>query len=152
MAIKDMSQTRLRAWAATFFWSVSGVWFFAAFFSGGGAEEFDTDSGRHLISAAGILFGFVGYWATLWLTRRRGDEVVVDERDLQVSARASQGTLVAVLMIMFLLCTLLWMTHEADGVLAVGWMWFLAYGSMVLGLVINSVAFLILDGSMGGRG
>jgi uncharacterized membrane protein len=152
MSFMEMSQTRRRAWLATLAWTVSGFWFLAAFFSGGGAAEFDTDSGRHLLAAAAILFGFLVYWTGLWLTRQKGDEVVADERDYQVVARASQVTLIIVLMTVFLVCTILWMVHEADGVLEVGWMWFLAYGSMVLGLVTNAILVLILDRSSGTHG
>jgi uncharacterized membrane protein len=146
-----LSQTRRRAWLATVVWALAGVGFFAAFFSGGGVAEFDTDSRRHLLAAGAILFGFVAYWSALWWTRQRGEEVLADERDVQVVARASQATLIIVLMVVFLLCTILWMVHEEDGVLDVGWMWFLAYGSMVLGLVTNAVMVLVLDRSTGGH-
>ena len=142
----DMSQTRFRAWLATVVWTLSGVGFFIAFFSGGGAAEFDTDSGRHLMAAGAIGFGFLAYWGGLWLTRGRGNQIVADERDFQVVARASQATLIVVLIAVFSFSVALWTIHEADGVLAVGWMWFLAYGSMLVGLITNAVTVLILDG------
>lgn len=152
MSFGDMSQTRRRAWLATIVWALSGAGFLAAFFSGGGAAEFDTDSGRHLVAAGAILFGFMAYWSGLWFTRQRGDEVVADERDYQLVAKASQVALIIVLMGVYLLCTVLWMIHEADGVLEIGWMWFLGYGAMVLGLVTNAVMILVLDRSTGGHG
>ncbi len=152
MDYTHISQTRLRAWIAAVVWTLAGIGFFVAFFSGGGASDFDTDSRRHMLAASAIAFGFIAYWSGLWLTRRKGGQVVADERDFQVVARASQVTLIIVLMVMFLLCTLLWLVHEAAGVLDVGWMWFLAYGSMLLGLVTNAVMVLVLDGSSVGRG
>ena len=147
-----MSQTRLRAWLATVVWALSGAGFFLAFFSGGGVSDFDTDSRRHLLAAAAIGFGFVAYWSGLWLTRQKGEGVVADERDFQVVARASQVTLIVVLILMFLGCITLWTVHESDGVLDVGWMWFLAYGSMVVALVTNAVMVLVFDRSSIGRG
>lgn len=146
MSTRDMSQTRLRAWLATVVWTLAGVGFFLAFFSGGGAAEFDTDSGRHLLAAGAIGFGFLAYWGGLWLTRGRGDQILADERDFQVVARASQATLIVVLIVVFSISVALWTIYEADGVLAVGWMWFLAYASMLVGLVTNAVTVLILDG------
>ncbi|MGD2123469.1 MAG: DUF2178 domain-containing protein [Gemmatimonadota bacterium] len=147
-----MSQTRLRAWLATVVWSVAGIGFFLAFFSGGGAADFDTDSRRHMLAAVAIGFGFLAYWTGLWVTRRKGTQVVADERDFQVVARASQITLIIVLVLMFLFCTVLWLVHESAGVLDVGWMWFLAYGCMVVALVTNALMVLVLDRSSIGRG
>jgi len=146
MSTRDMSQTRLRAWLATVVWTLAGVGFFFAFFSGGGAAEFDTDSGRHLLAAGAIGFGFVAYWTGLWLTRGRGNQVVADERDFQVVARASQATLIVVLVAVFSFSVALWTIYEAAGVLEVGWMWFLAYASMLVGLITNAVTVLIFDG------
>ena len=48
MTFGNMSQTRVRAWAMAVIWVLAGAGFFLAFFSGGGADEFDTDSRRHL--------------------------------------------------------------------------------------------------------
>ncbi len=152
MDFQRMTQTRVRAWLATIVWTISAVGFFLAYFSGGGPSEFDTDSRRHLAAAAAIAFGFAAYWSGLWLTRKREGQVVADERDFQVVARASQATLIVVLVIIFLMCTLLWLIHEAEGVVDVGWMWFLAYGCMLLALVTNAVFVLILDRSTNGRG
>jgi len=152
MSFGELSQTRRRAWLATIIWAVAGIWFSIAFFSGGGAAEFDTDSGRHLVAAGAILFGFIVYWSSLWLTRGTSEQVLSDERDFQVVARASQVALVIVLICVFLTCTILWTVHEAAGVLEVGWMWFIAYGSMIVGLVSNAVVVLILDRSTFGHG
>ena len=147
-----MSQTRLRAWSIALIWTLAGVGFFLTFFSGGGVEEFDTDSVRHLAGAAAIGFGFIGQWTTLWLTRRRGGAVVADERDLQVVARASQMTLVIVLIAIYGLTVGLWTIYEKDGVVPVGWMWFVAYAAVILSVVTNSLAVLVFDRRMGGHG
>ena len=147
-----MSQTRFRAWSMALIWSLAGVGFFLAFFSGGGVDEFDTDSGRHLAGAAAIGFGFIGQWTTLWFTRNRGGAVVADERDLQVVARAGQATLIIVLIAIYGLTVGLWAIYEKDGVVAVGWMWFVAYAAVILAVVTHSLAILILDGEGGRRG
>ena len=152
MSVSGMSQTRLRAWLATVIWVVAGTGFLFAFFSGGGVQEFDTDSGRHLMTAGAIGFGFIGYWTALWLTRSRGDQIRTDERDFQVLARASQATLVVVLIAVFSISVGLWTVYESAGVVHVGWMWFIAYGTMFLGLITNSLTVLIMDGRTGLNG
>ena len=150
--LRGMSQTRRRAWSIAIIWTLAGAGFFLAFFSGGGATEFDTDSGRHLAGAVAIGFGFLGWWASLWLTRRKGGVVVADERDLQVVAQAGQATLVIVLMAIYGLTVGLWTFYEGDGVVPVGWMWFVAYAAVILAVVTHSLAVLVLDRRMGGHG
>ena len=152
MSVKDMSQTRIRAWLATVVWIGAGIGFLGAFFSGGGANEFAADSGRHLLAATAIGLGFLAYWGGLWLTRSRDDRVLSDERDLMVTARASQATLVVVLVSVFALSVGLWAVFEARGAVPVGWLWFMAYGTMCLGLITNALAVLILDGRTGWNG
>lgn len=152
MNVQEMSQTRKRAWMALMVWSVSALGFCLAFFAGGGADDFDTDSLRHLYAAAAIALGFVAYWIGLWLTRRRESAVVADERDLLVVARAGQATLVALILGIFLLTVTLWTVHESEGVVAVGWMWFLAYGAVYLTFIVHAAATLIFDGRAGGLG
>ena len=156
MSFQEMSQTRKRAWLATVVWSLSAVGFCLAFFSGGGADEFDTDSLRHLLAALAIALGFVAYWIVLWLTRQRKGRpdavVMADERDLQVMARAGQATLVVLILGIFLLTVTLWTVYESEGVVAVGWMWFLAYGAVYLTLITHAAATLVMDARSAGHG
>ncbi len=152
MNLQDMSQTRRRAWLAAAVWAVAGAGFSLAFFSGGGANEFAADSGRHLATAGAVGFGFMGWWAALWLTRRHGGRVATDERDLHVAARAGQTTLVVVLVAIYAFTVGLWTLFEGAGAVPVGWMWFLAYASVILASLTNALAVLVLDRRLGGRG
>jgi uncharacterized membrane protein len=104
------------------------------------------------MAAAAIGFGFVGWWASLWLTRKRGGAVVADERDLQIVARAGQATLVIVCLVTFAIAIALWTRYEDAGVVPVGWMWGIAYAVVIVAVVTNSLAVLILDGSTTGHG
>jgi len=147
----EMSRTRLRAWLAAGIWTLAGVGFAVTFFAGGGPGTLPEDSPRHLTGAVALAFGFLAYWLVLWMTRQRGGEgPVADERDTQILARANQATLVVVLLGVFGLSIGLWVAYEGEGGVPAGWMWFLAYGSVVLAFVTSAVATLILDGRMGG--
>ena len=152
MNANDMSQTRLRAWMALAIWTLAGLGFCLAFFTGGGARDFDTDSHRHLAAAAALAFGFLGWAGSAWRTRDMGDGVLSDERDAQILARAGQTTLVVVLVGIFLLTIGLWTTFEGAGTVPVGWMWFTAYGSVILASITHSIVVLVLDGRTGGHG
>lgn len=150
---EPMSQTRRRGWLTLGIWALAGAGFAMAFFSGGGPGRFDTDSSRHLAGAAALAFGYSSYVGVLWITRRRkGGPLLVDERDAQVSARAGQVTLVIVLTSIFLFSMGLWVAYESTGVVPVGWMWFLAYGSVILTFLTHCAVTLAFDARAGGHG
>lgn len=147
MDIAEMSQTRLRAWLAAAIWTMAGVGFSLTFFFRGGPRELATDSMGHLAGACFLGFGFVAYWMVLWFTRQRKDRPPAsDERDLQSAAQANQVTLIVVMVGIYAFTIGLWTVYEAEGQVPVGWMWFLAYGSVILATVTSSVTTLILDG------
>lgn len=152
MSFDTMSQTRTRAWMTALIWSLAGIGFAGTFFSGSGPVGFADSSFRHLAGAGALAFGFLGYWSVLWFTRqRKGAPPVMDERDLQIQARANQVTLIGVLLGIFALALGLWILYEGAGQVPVGWMWFLAYGSVIMAFVTSSVVTLILDGRAGGH-
>ena len=152
MNFETMSQTRTRAWMAVLIWGVAGVGLAVAFFSGAGAVGFPGDSIRHLAAAGAIAFGFLGHWISLWATRRReGDPPLSDERDSQTLARANQASLVVVLVGIFTFTIGLWTVYEAAGLVPVGWMWLLAYGSVILASLASAVTILILDRRVDGH-
>jgi len=148
-----MSQARLRSFLTALIWGVAGVGFGLTFFSGSGPDGFSGDRFRHLAGAVALAFGFLGGWTVLWSTRqRKGTPPVYDERDLQIQAQANQAALMGVLMGNFALAIGLWTLYEGAGQVPAGWLWFLAYGSVILAHITCSVAFLILDGRTAGNG
>jgi len=153
MTVAEMSRTRFRAWLTAGIWTVAGAGLLASFFLGGGPTGFAADSGRHVAAAGAVAFGFFGYWLVLWITRRRrGGPPVEDERDLSVTSRANQTALIVVLVWVFAVTIGLWVAYEAAGQVPAGWMWFVAYGSVVVATVTSAVGTLVWDGRLGGRG
>lgn len=153
MAFSDLSQTRVRAWMTLLIWGGAGLGFVLTFFSGGGPAGFPGDSTRHLLGAGFLAFGFLAYWLVLWATRRReGAPPPFDERDFLNVARANQASLVVVLLGVFALSMGLWVVHEEGGSVPAGWMWFMAYGSVILAFLASAVATLVLDRGTGDHG
>ncbi len=151
MGFSEMSQMRRRAWLSAVIWALAAIGFCLTFFAWGGPREFASDSIRHAVGAGAVGFGFAAYWTVLWLTRQReGAPLAFDERDAWIVARANQSTLVVVLVGIFALVIGLWTAYEASGEVPVGWMWFVAYGSVILASVVSPVITLILDGRMDG--
>jgi uncharacterized membrane protein len=132
-------------------WGVAGAVFTAVFLLGGGPESFASESWRVLLSAVVLGLGYVVYFAVIWWTRARG-RIVADERDEHVGGRASQVALQVVLFWVFAFGIGLWLGYDSAGALPVGWAWFLAYFTVIVGLVTHSLATLVLDRSLGGDG
>jgi uncharacterized membrane protein len=152
MGTNGMSQTEVRAWGAVVIWMIVGVGFAVAFFAGGGPVGFSSDRLRVVAGAVAIGLGYAAYTAVILVTRARRGEVVADERDSQVESRATQVSIIVVLVAVYGLSIGLWETHRSEGVVPVGWLWFLAYGAAITTFVVHAVATLVLNARFGGRG
>jgi uncharacterized membrane protein len=150
--MRRMSQTRVRAWLAVVIWALAGAGFTIAFFAWGGPSEYADDRARIVAGAVAIAFGYAGYLTAMWATRARGGAVLTDERDAQVVAQASRATLIVVLVAVFALSVGLWEGYREAGSVPVGWLWFLAYGVVIMTFVVHGVATLVVDGRLGGNG
>lgn len=150
--VRGRSQTRVRAWSAVVIWALAGAGFTTAFFAWGGPGEYARDRGRILAGAIAIAVGYGAHYLALWMTRARGGAVLSDERDAQVVAQASRATLIVVLVAVFALSVGLWEGYREAGSVPVGWLWFLAYGVVILTSVVHGVATLVADGRLGGDG
>ena len=142
----NSSVTQLRARLSTALWALVGIGFAAAFFSGGGASEFHLDRSRHFVTVLVIGVGFAGHFAIVSLTGKgAGSKRAIDERDLQVLARAGQATLSAYLLVQYLISIGLWSLYESKGSVPVGWLYLLAAGAPIVGSFAFSVATILFD-------
>ena len=141
-----MSLTQLRARLSAGLWSVVAIGFGIAFFAGGGSAEFHIDRTRHVATAVAIGLGFGGHFLMTYLTgRRAGGARAIDERDLQVLARAGEATLIVYLLVQYLLSIGLWAVYEEAGSVPVGWLYLLAGAAPILGSLAYSVATIVID-------
>jgi len=148
-----MTQSTARAAWKAGIWSVLLVIFMALFFSSGGAEGFAHDRAR--IVAVAVLFaaGYAAFFVMMWLTgRRRGEELLRDERDERLESRAAGITLTAVLIYVFFIGITLWAVFQDDGSVPAGWMWFLAYSTVFIGMIAHGVMVLLLAAGRVGDG
>jgi uncharacterized membrane protein len=113
--------------------------------------SFGADKGRIVSTAILIGVGFTAYFAMLYLTRSRpgSARAVVDERDVRIASRANGGTLIVVLVVVYLACIGLWSTYQDGGCVPVGWLWFLGYAAAMLGYMTHAAATLLLNRGMG---
>ena len=149
-----MTQTKKRALLSLAIWGCVTAGFTAVFFGDGGPATFGNDRARIVSTAILIGVGFLAYFAMLYFTRSRPGvgPLTVDERDERIARRASGGTLIVVLTVVYLTCIILWEVYREPGCVPVGWMWFLGYATGMLGILTHAVATLALHRGMGGPG
>lgn len=142
-----MSLARTSSILSIVFWGICAAGFFTVAFTGGGVETFAEDSGRHATGAVFILFGLVVAPLARWIVRRRSSPgaVLTDERDERVQAKALMVTLVLVTMIVFLTAFFLWERYQEAGAVPVGWMWVIAYGTMIVTNLTAPALVLMTD-------
>lgn len=142
-----MTQAQKRAIWTLSIWGIVTITFLVLFFTGGGAATFDQDRTRFLSIAILFASGFISYFIMMYFTRATPGEkpLITDERDEQISRKASSAALVAVLTFIYALCISLFVAYEDQGNLPVGWMWFLAYINIFFGHLSHAVATLILN-------
>ena len=122
--------------------------FIPLFFINGGADTWGIDGKRFIISTSFLIAGYISFFVMLALTRgKKGSDVERDERDILISRKASETTLVFIAAYILFTCILLYTLYEKTNCMPRGWMWFLGYTSIFLIYIINSAASLILYNS-----
>ena len=147
-----MTQSYKRAILTLAIWAPVLAIFAGLFFlMGGGPGTFVGDRPRFVIVAVLFLLGYIAYFTMMHLTRARSGErpFVVDERDERIAGQACGGAFLAVLGYVYFVCILLHLAYESEGVMPVGWMWFLGYSAIFMGYVTHAAITLLLNSRMG---
>jgi uncharacterized membrane protein len=148
-----MTQSTNRAAGKAVIWSIVLVVFMVLFFGGGGPGEFAQDKGRIVSVAIIFTAGFAAFFVMLGLTGRKKSEVLIrDERDDRLENRAGGMTLTVVLVYVYILSIALWAVFQDEGTVPAGWMWFLGYSTVFLGMIVHGVFILLLASGKVGDG
>ncbi len=128
-------------------WTAVAAGFLATFFFSGGVETFADDSIRIAAGAIFLACGVFGTPIMLYLTRAQpgAEHLVCDERDDRLARKANLIGLTTVALYVFLVCIGLWEAYREPGAVPVGWMWFLAYSTMIFVYLSTAISTLILD-------
>ncbi len=148
-----MTQSTQRAKWKIIIWSVILAAFMILFFSSGGPEGFAHDKGRIVTVAILFAAGFVAFFVMMGLTgKKRGSGLNRDERDEMLESRAGGVTLAIILAYVYFLSIALWAYFQDDGSVPAGWMWFLAYSTVFLGMIVHGILTLLLAAGKVGDG
>ena len=140
-----MNRNQKRSLYTLLIWSVVAIVFIPLFFISGGAETWGADKIRFIVSTSFLLAGYISFFTMLALTRRKktGD-IERDERDILISRKATEISLIIVMVYIFFTCLILYNLYENTNSVPRGWMWFLAYTSIFTVYISNSAINLIL--------
>lgn len=114
---------------------------------GNGVEGLSSPSGdcTRSILATIILPGYLIGFALIWWTRKGQRAGEIDERDKKVESRATEIAIVIVLLSFFLLSIGLYEAYLDRGAVPVGWLYIMAYGTIVWVSFLHPVLRLIID-------
>ncbi len=152
-----MTQLKKRALWSLLIWGVVLIAIVVIFFSGGGPTVFLEGEGKNTLTRLCITAGFVLYFLMLILTRSRTgrEPLAKDERDELIAKQSFSIAFYTLLAYVFLLCSFLYGfykgIHELR-LIPVGWVWFLALSSLLVGFISNAIAYLAIDARMSGHG
>jgi fatty acid desaturase len=97
------------------------------------------------ILAAIILPGYLIGFALIWWTRKGQRAGEIDERDKKVERRATEIAAIIVLLTIFLVSIGLYDAYIDSGSVPVGWLYIMAYGTIVWVSLLHPVLRLIID-------
>ncbi len=140
-----MNRNQKRSLYTLLIWSVVAIVFIPLFFINGGPITWGIDKTRFIVSTSFLLAGYISFFTMLALTRRKktGD-IERDERDILISRKATEISLIIVMVYIFFTCLILYNLYENTNSVPRGWMWFLAYTSIFTVYISNSAINLIL--------
>ena len=150
---RKMTQSTYRAAGKAIIWSIVLAAFVAIFFGWGGPGNFAHDKGR--IVAVAILFGagFVAFFIMMGLSgKKKGVALNRDERDDRLESRAAGIALTVILFYVYILCITLWAIFQDSGTVPAGWMWFMGYSTVFIGMITHGLFTLLLASGKVGNG
>lgn len=145
----NMSNLRRQAGFGLIFWTLGASLFLVLFFSGGGPSSFGEDSSRVTLTSLAYGIGFLIHFFLMWKFRSRkiGEYIVKDEWDDEVAQKANGVALIVLLLFVYLTGVALWEGYRDSLLVPVGWVWFIAYFSVMVGFISHAIATLVIDSS-----
>ncbi|MCJ7472918.1 MAG: DUF2178 domain-containing protein [Actinobacteria bacterium] len=146
-----MNRNQKRSLYSLLIWLVVALVFVPLFFINGGPSTWGVDKTRFIVSTSFLAAGYISFFIMLIATRRKKtDDIERDERDILISRKASEISLIIVMGYIFFACITLYTLYENTNSVPRGWMWFLGYTCIFTGYISNSAINLILYKSKAG--
>jgi hypothetical protein len=148
-----MTQSTFRAAGKVIIWGIVLAAFTVLFFGGEGPEDFAGDRGRIVTVAVLFAAGYAAFFVMLGFSgKRKGPGLNRDERDERFESKAGGIALSIVLAYVYLVSIVLWAVFQDDGSVPAGWMWFLGYSTVFIGMIAHGILTLLLAAGKVGDG
>ena len=147
-----MTAWQKRALAGGIIWTVVAAGFLVCVFAGDGPAAFTEGTAARNIAAGFVAAGIFSHLVLRYLTRSRAGSrsLQIDERDIRISQRSSEGAFAALAIFVFISCIALHDKYQDAGSVPAGWLWILAYASWILGYLSLSITSLVMYYRSGG--
>jgi len=141
-----MSLARKHSIVLCSIWFAILVSFCVVFFSTGIDSFSDVErKGGRLSVATIILPGYLISFLLFHRARKGRKKGEMDERDQVIERKASEVSLIIILLIVYASSTGLYESYREAGAVPVGWMYFMAYGSIAFISFLQPAISLIID-------
>lgn len=125
-------------------WSIVFIGVIFIFTREGTIENWGDNRTKTLLLASLFLFGFGLDFVLRFLEKSKRWGFKRDERDETVQSKAMNVGFLVLAMYIFLLCITLYVVYENDKFLPIGWVWFIAYTTIVIASLSTSITTFIL--------
>lgn len=130
-------------------WSVVALGFIIVFSGADTITNWTDNRIEKVILAILFLIGFGGDAVLGFVFRKKGDEIIKDERDISVSGKAMEASYIITILYVFLVTISIYTKYESEGMVHVGWLWFIAYSLVIMANISSSVCTIIMYKRLG---
>ncbi len=130
-------------------WSIVALGFILVFSRENTIINWSDNRTEKVILAILLLTGFGGDAILGIMFRKKGNEIIKDERDIEVTGKAMGASYIVTMLYVFLVTISIYIKNESAGMVHVGWLWFIAYSLVIVANIASSVCTIIVYKRLG---
>lgn len=125
-------------------WSIVAISMIIIFLNHGTIENWGDNTTKTILLALLFFIGYATHFTTLLIEKSKRWGFKKDERDLAIQSKAVNIGFIVVLMYIFILSISLYIKYETVGMMPVGWVWFIAYSTVVMANLSVTIPSLLI--------
>jgi len=125
-------------------WSIVAISMIIIFTNHGTIDNWGDNTTKTVLLAFLFFVGYATHFTTLLIEKSKRWGFKKDERDLAIQSKAVNIGFIIVLLYIFILSISLYIKYETAGTMPVGWVWFIAYSTVVIANLSVTVPSLLL--------
>lgn len=125
-------------------WTLVGLFMIMIFLNPSTIEQWGDNRNKTILLASLFILGYSTDLILLLFEKSKKFGFKRDERDFDVQRKATNIGFIIALVYVFFAAITLYTKYESKGLMPVGWMWFLAYSTVIIANLSVSVPSLLL--------